>query len=639
MLGNLIQYLLQREVIHKSGKSLLCCLFLFIASALWASDCHAQVLISNLVQTDIGNTGTTGTNSQSAGSYSITGAGTGVGGSSDSLSYLSVAASGNVELIAKVTSQTFADPNATSPYAFSGLMFRTTLAADSVQACVGVTPSNGVNFLCRTTTSGTTSTTLGPTIPPPSSLTPAWLRLVKSSGEVAAYYSANGLEWTLVGKQKVDLLPAFQVGFGVSSNVYAKNLTSAFQNTSLLLAVPQRNGFNFGGSPVAQSSLQTWLRADAGVVTASGSSVSKWLDNSSKGNNAIQSTPTSQPTVTTGAVNGLAALTFDGSVSQPDRMLLPPGFADFNAGNSWYVVAKPTVGTGLPQMLLLGNSGTPNNSVNFGIYPNSGHYAGTTDGSGTSTVTFSTNSVTLNQFQILERQQIGSSCTIYTNGVSKATSNSMLVPANVNRAVNSIGSSTDGSLPFTGQMAEILMFNKGLTAAERLQMQDYFFSKYNIGAKRQLAAPVISPDKGILSTAEPITITAEENTAIYYTTDGSTPTSSSNLYTGPFVPADGQYAIKAIAWGNPQFYTASAVTSVQVRVDSLTSNVTKASMLMWLRSDTGVVASSNKVSEWKDSGPYNNNATQATSGNQPTLVANALGTILQLNSILRRASF
>ena len=621
MLGNLILSLLNHRFVPNYGKLVIWGLSVFLAFAFWSSACEAQVLISNLVQNDIGNTGTTGTNSQAAGAYSVTGAGTGIGGTSDSFSFLNVKASGNIELIAKVNSQTFADPTATSPYAFTGLMFRSSTSADSVQACVGVTPSNGINFLCRTATAGTTSTTLGPSI-----TAPVWLRLVKSGGEIASYYSTTGLDWTLVGKQKVALLPAFQVGFAVSSNVYAKNLTGAFQNTSFLLSVPQRNGFNFGGSPVAPSSLITWLRADAGVITSSGTSVSKWIDNSSKGNNATQTISTSQPTVATGAVNGLAALTFDGSASQPDRMLLPPGFADFNAGNNFYVVAKPTVGTGFPQMLILANSGTVNNSVNFAIYPNSGHYAGTTDGSGTSTITSSDSSVTLNQFQILERRQLGGSCTIYTNGASKATNNSMLVPTNVNRALNSIGSNTTGANPFTGQMAEILVFNKGLTEPERLQMQDYFFSKYNIGAKRQLAAPVISPDKGILSSAEPITITAEDNTAIYYTTDGSTPTSSSNLYTGPFVPSDGQHTIKAIAWGNPQFYTASAVTSVQVRVDSLTSNVTKASMLMWLRSDTGVVSSGGKVSEWKDSGPYNNNATQSTSGNQPTLVANAIGT-------------
>jgi uncharacterized repeat protein (TIGR03803 family) len=47
------------------------------------------------------------------------------------------------------------------------------------------------------------------------------------------------------------------------------------------------------------------------------------------------------------------------------------------------------------------------------------------------------------------------------------------------------------------------------------------------------AAPVFSPGAGTYTSAPTVTITSSGATAIYYTTNGSTPTSSSTLYTGP----------------------------------------------------------------------------------------------------------
>lgn len=58
--------------------------------------------------------------------------------------------------------------------------------------------------------------------------------------------------------------------------------------------------------------------------------------------------------------------------------------------------------------------------------------------------------------------------------------------------------------------------------------------------------PVITPDGGLFSVAQPATITAGTGTTIYYTLDGTTPTTSSSLYTAP-VLISSSGTLKAIA--------------------------------------------------------------------------------------------
>ena len=56
-----------------------------------------------------------------------------------------------------------------------------------------------------------------------------------------------------------------------------------------------------------------------------------------------------------------------------------------------------------------------------------------------------------------------------------------------------------------------------------------------LNAEQQAPAPVISPAGGTFSAAQQVTITdSVSGASIYYTVDGSTPTTGSTLYTGPF---------------------------------------------------------------------------------------------------------
>ena len=81
-----------------------------------------------------------------------------------------------------------------------------------------------------------------------------------------------------------------------------------------------------------------------------------------------------------------------------------------------------------------------------------------------------------------------------------------------------------------------------------------------LNAQQQAPAPVISPSGGTFSGAQQITLTDTVNgSAIYYTTDGSTPTTGSTLYTAPFqLSTDATVQAIASASGYLQSPVASA---------------------------------------------------------------------------------
>lgn len=64
---------------------------------------------------------------------------------------------------------------------------------------------------------------------------------------------------------------------------------------------------------------------------------------------------------------------------------------------------------------------------------------------------------------------------------------------------------------------------------------------------KQPEAPVISPVSGVYEAGETISMEAEEGSTVYYTTDGTMPTTDSQVYTEPFDMPEGNTVISAIA--------------------------------------------------------------------------------------------
>jgi len=77
------------------------------------------------------------------------------------------------------------------------------------------------------------------------------------------------------------------------------------------------------------------------------------------------------------------------------------------------------------------------------------------------------------------------------------------------------------------------------------------------------AKPTFSPSYGTFTTPQSVTVTGTAGAPIYYTTDGSNPTTASSLYTGP-ITVSSTTTIKAIAIGNG--YGSSAIGSASITI-------------------------------------------------------------------------
>src|SRR5205085_1265913 len=103
------------------------------------------------------------------------------------------------------------------------------------------------------------------------------------------------------------------------------------------------------------------------------------------------------------------------------------------------------------------------------------------------------------------------------------------------------------------------------------QTASYAFNAALTGVESEqtgtVATPTFFPDPGAYDSPQSVAITSTTGAAIYYTTDGTTPTTSSTLYTGPITVGSSQ-TVKAI--GVLAHWTNSAVGSAAYKIPAPT---------------------------------------------------------------------
>ena len=150
--------------------------------------CHASAAIPDgWSDRDIGTTG--GSANEVGGTWTVSGDGADVWGSSDAFHFVYLPLSGDGEITARVVSR----GTGSDTWSKGGVMIRETLATGSKHAIMAITggEGGGLTFQNRPTTGGSSYSAHGnPTAAPP-----YWVRLKREGNTITAYSSADGVDW------------------------------------------------------------------------------------------------------------------------------------------------------------------------------------------------------------------------------------------------------------------------------------------------------------------------------------------------------------------------------------------------------------------------------------------------------------
>ena len=178
---------------------------------------------STWVSQDIGSVGATGTDSFSNGVFSVSGSGTDIWDTTDAFRYVYQPLTGDGQVIARVSSLQNSDP-----WAKGGVMIRETLAVNSAQALMAITPSSGTAFQRRLTTGGATVNDGGPNVQ-----VPYWVKLTRSGKTFSGYVSTDGVTWTLVGSDTITMATTVYLGLAVTSHNYGTLCNATLDGVSV----------------------------------------------------------------------------------------------------------------------------------------------------------------------------------------------------------------------------------------------------------------------------------------------------------------------------------------------------------------------------------------------------------------------
>jgi hypothetical protein len=182
-----------------------------------------------------------------------------------------------------------------------------------------------------------------------------------------------------------------------------------------------------------------------------------------------------------------------------------------------------------------------------------------------------------------------------------------------------------GTTSWSGDLAELIIYEAPLSAQHRRAVEDYLAVKYRPYAAAA-ATPLVSPAGGRFTGNATVTLsTATPAAVIHFTTDGTEPTESSPMYGEPFVIAT-TTTVKARSYRHdllPSFTATAGFLS-----GDAFSPMSLGGLRLWLRADAGIATSAgDHVVHWQDQSGQGNHAAQTVGVSIPRLVPNALAAL------------
>jgi hypothetical protein len=229
--------------------------------------------------------------------------------------------------------------------------------------------------------------------------------------------------------------------------------------------------------PIPADGLEFWLRADKGV-TADGGVVSKWDDSSGNFNTAIANGDFgTAPTLVPNVLNGQPVVRFDGV---RDELVVnsSPSIAITGDISTFFVVRFENFDTF--RAVWTKTAGNQPRPSDYYTVPSSGVpnlYRGGAGGIGSFQ---GDGPVPLNTPSIVGWDMVGSTVTHYIDNQPNGSGDINVTPTDAGDPLL-IGTRGDQFTRMMGDIAEIVIYNRGLSEEERNQIHDYLRKKYGLG--------------------------------------------------------------------------------------------------------------------------------------------------------------
>ena len=222
-------------------------------------------------------------------------------------------------------------------------------------------------------------------------------------------------------------------------------------------------------TPDQLTGLVAWYKADA-LSLNDGDAVATWTDSSGNSNDATQGTGSAQPTFKTSIINGKPVVRFDGG---DDLSTATESNFDL-ATYSVFFVATRSAGTTLISKNTTGTGAGGRRKLQIGLAGNISLSAGSDGSAINNTATVTTPGV----YGVIARANNDHDLIVNGTVNNKTTT---LDDTTFNNSAFQIGAAfSNGSERITGDIAEIIIFNRAVSSSESLGIQNYLAVKYNV---------------------------------------------------------------------------------------------------------------------------------------------------------------
>jgi hypothetical protein len=258
--------------------------------------------------------------------------------------------------------------------------------------------------------------------------------------------------------------------------------------------------------------LQLWLAADAGTSLGTGDTVIQWADQSGNANNAEQFDETMAPILIPGVLNGKPVVRFDGANDFLD--VLDSESVSITGDISTFYVARFANFSTFRAVWGKTVANQPGPTDIYAVPSPAGRVTMWRGNGSSGQQVVASRVFPANSFIMAGVQQAGAGVTHYLGGSANGAGNITAGIADGNTSLK-IGTRADGVTRMFGDIAELVIYNRALPAAERRALERYLTEKYGLAGLFSAvnASPIVSVSSptGVLQTgAVEVTVDASD---------------------------------------------------------------------------------------------------------------------------------